>query len=116
MQLMPLLASVSQKTTNFDMAKWKCEAKLHCEEGIKAKFMQNVPLCTYLLNTRSKKIVECSADKLWGTGIQLHEEDCLNPSIRAGQGLLGEILENICSSITDILGSNTQRNSMDTTV
>ena len=71
---------LSKDINNFDMAKWKDEAKLHCEERIKAKFMQNVPLHAYLLNTKNKKIVECSADKLWGNGIQLKEEDCLNPS------------------------------------
>ena len=97
------------------MDKWKHEAKLRCEEGIKARFMQNVPLHSYLLNTKDKKIVECSNDKFWGTDIPMYEEDCLNPRKWTSQGLLGEILENIRASISDILGSNTAQDSMDTT-
>ena len=97
---------VSKDITNYDHEKWKAEAKMRCEEGIKAKFMQNSGLRLYLLNTGNKRIIESCADKLWGPGIPIHDENCLNPSYWNSQGILGEILENTRSSICDIIGIN----------
>ena len=79
---------------------------LRCEEGIKAKFFQNSDLRDYLLGTGDKRIAECCSDKLWGNGIPLHDENCIDPSKWQQQGLLGEILENIRVNINDIMGMN----------
>ena len=97
---------ISKDIVNYDHEKWKTEAKSRCEEGIKAKFMQNSGLRLYLLNTGEKRIIESCSDKLWGTGIQLHDKNCLNPSYWNSQGILGEILKNIRTSIHDIIGTN----------
>ena len=40
--------------TNYSHDRWKTEAKTRCEEGIKAKFMQNNGIRSYLLNTGTK--------------------------------------------------------------
>ena len=97
---------LSKEISNYSHDRWKSEAKTRCEEGIKAKFMQNSGIRSYLLNTGTKKLVECCNDKLWGTGTPLQDENCLTPSHWTSQGILGEILENIRSSIRDIMGIN----------
>ena len=97
---------ISKDITNYDHNRWKTEAKSRCEEGIKAKFMLNSGLRLYLLNTGNKRIVESCADKLWGTGIPIHDENCLKPSYWNSQGILGEILENTRTNIRNIIGIN----------
>ena len=71
-----------------------------------AKFMQNNELRSYLLKTNTKRLVECCTDKLWGNGLPLDDNNCLSPNRWFSQGLLGEILEHVQSSISDILGLN----------
>ena len=97
---------LSKEISNHSHDRWKSEAKTRCEEGIKAKFMQNSGIRSYLHNTGAKKLVECCNDKLWGTGTPLQDENCLTPSHWTLQGILGKILENIRSSICDIMGIN----------
>ena len=60
----------------------------------------------YRIKTGNKKIVECCNDKLWGKGVPLNEEECLNQSKWIHQGLLGEILVDIRTNIADIMGMN----------
>ena len=98
--------SLSRDISNYNHDHWKSEARTRCEEGIKAKFMQNSGVRTYLLNTDNKKLVEYCNDKFWGNGILLHDDKCLDPNSWSGQGLLGEILQNVRHSICYILGSN----------
>ena len=57
----------------FDIGRWKNEGYDLCLEGIRAKFVQNPPLLNMLKSTEPKVIVESSLDRLWGTGIQLHD-------------------------------------------
>ena len=71
-------------------------AKQVCYPGIRAKFQQNADLLnTLLYKTGHKKIVESTNDRLWGTGIPLNKAECLDQSKWTGQGILGEILEEI---------------------
>ena len=53
-------------------------------------------MSTLLNKTGNKKIVECTNDRLWGMGIPLNKAECLDQSKWTGQGILGEILEEIC--------------------
>ena len=48
-----------------------------------------------LLSTGYKTIVECCRDKLWGNGVPLHEDDCLNRNKWESQGIMGEILQEV---------------------
>ena len=50
-----------------------------CFEGIKAKFMQNESLLKMLRTTAPLTLVEASKDRIWGTGIGLHDKNTLNP-------------------------------------
>ena len=63
-----------------DTPKWTVSAKKVCLPGITSKFNQNPALKTLLLNTGKRTLVECSYDKLWSTGIPLHENNCLDPN------------------------------------
>ena len=53
---------------------------------------------TLIEKTRSKKIVECANDRLWGTGVNLNCDDYLNPEKWISPGILGKILEGIRDS------------------
>ena len=57
-----------------------------------SKFVSNPNLAGVLVNTGSKKIVECSYDSIWGTGVPLNNKDCLKEENWASVGLLGEML------------------------
>ena len=76
--------------------KWsECAGEL-CFPGIRAKFYQN-PYCMNKLITKTstKRIMECTSDKLWGNGSPLQDPDCLNNT--QSQGIMGQILESIRS-------------------
>ena len=100
----------SKTIKNYDHEKWTQNAKRLCEEGIKAKFLQNAAIRDILLSTKDKTLVECCNDKLWGNGVSLYDDKCLDCSAWNSQGILGEILEMVRSYITDILGTNKDSN------
>ena len=52
---------------------------------------------TLISKTGSKTIVECAADRLWGTGIPLNDPTCLDPQKWITQWIMGQILEDIRS-------------------
>ena len=96
----------AKEIKNYNHEKWKNNARRVCEEGIKAKFLQNQLLRDFLLSTKGKELAECCADTLWGTGVPLHEDTCLDRTTWKSQGLLGQILCSVCDYIDDILGTN----------
>ena len=53
---------------------------------------------TLIEKTGSKKIVECANDQLWGTGVALTRDDCLNSEKWISPGILGKFLEGIRDS------------------
>ena len=57
---------------------WKKEAEKLCLPGIIAKFTDNPDLADMLLSTGNQMIVEATYDTMWGTGIPLHQSDCLD--------------------------------------
>ena len=71
---------------------WAEAAKELVLPGIMSKFVLNPNLAGVLVNTGSKKIVECSYDSILGTGAPLNNKDCLKEENWACVGLLGEIL------------------------
>ena len=81
---------------NFNRRMWETVAKDICRPGIQAKFMQNPDLLQILVEkTNSKKIVESANDWLWGTGVPLAMEGCLNKERWITPGILGELLMEI---------------------
>ena len=63
--------------SRFDVSRWKSEGYSLCFDGIREKFVQNPVLLQMLKTTTPKIIVEVSADKLWGTGIPLRDNNAL---------------------------------------
>ena len=78
----------------YEQSRWEEVAEEKCSPGIHAKFEQN----KHLLETGSKKFVECANDRLWGTGVNLNCDDCLKPEKLISPGILGKILEGIRDS------------------
>ena len=93
-----------------DRKQWDQNAKDLCYPGIAAKFEQNTELMILLQSTGARKIVESGYDTVWGTGIGLGNPDCLVESEwENGQGILGEILEQVRDTypkIPVIMGEN----------
>ena len=88
--------NLSKQIRNVDERKWEEEALNTCLPGIRAKFYQNTNVMDTLLNkTGKKRIVECTSDRLWGTGMPLGDPECLNPTKWISQGIMGQILEYI---------------------
>ena len=87
---------LSRDIANFDEDNWRQVAKNMCQDGLAEKFKQNPSLSETLLKTGDKKLVECSFDKTWGTGIALCNRNCLDRKLWANKGgILGEMLMEI---------------------
>ena len=91
-------------------SQWNQNAKELCLPGISAKFEQNRELMILLQSTGNRKIVESGYDTVWGTGLSLGDPSCLiENDWEDGQGILGEILEQVRDSnpkIPIIMGEN----------
>ena len=77
---------------NYSEEKWKLEAENLCLPGLMAKFEQNPCFTDILLSTGSCLLAEASYDTMWGTGIPLHHQDCLDERKWKGSNLLGKLL------------------------
>ena len=89
-----------------DVEHWSKVASTLCLPGIKAKFAQNPDLLDILRNTGDQKLVESSYDRLWGTGIPIHNQDCLKPETWTSNGLLGTMLMKIREELPTIPSGN----------
>ena len=90
----------SRQIRNVDADKWNMVAGDLCQPGMQSKFLQNPPVMeTLLQKTGQKTIVECTSDRLWGTGIPLNDPNCLNSSKWINQGIMGQILEGIRNNV-----------------
>ena len=82
----------SKNIENYNSNEWTRYAETECIKGLLAKFDQNPKLKTILLNRGTKTLVECSWDKIWGTGYPLSHLDCLDAEKWESTGLLGTLL------------------------
>ena len=90
--------SIGYSVTDFNQETWNNSAKEICAKGINEKFLQNPELLDFLLTrTGTKTIIESTKDDIWGTGVVLHNPNCLkrNKWLSQGQGIMGEILEEL---------------------
>ena len=88
--------SMSHSIKGYEDSKWDECAKSLCHKGIVENFRQNPRLMEAIANTGSKVLVESVGNKLWGTGVPLHKAGCLDSTLWSGNGILGEILCEIC--------------------
>ena len=99
--------TVSRKISLTDYVdRWSKVASTLCLPGIKAKFAQNLDLLDILKNTGDQKLVESSYDRLWGTGIPIHNQDCLKSETWTSMGLLGTMLMKIREELQAIPSGN----------
>ena len=65
------------------------------------KFLENdAPRQLLLTKTKGKRITECTKDTVWGCGMSIHNENCLDITKWTSQGIMGSILEEIRSELT----------------
>ena len=91
--------TLSRNIVNYNNESWKHIAKSTCYPGIQAKFEQNPLLAKFLIATKPMTLAESCYDKLWGTGMALHDKNALNESHWANIGLLGSILMDLRDNI-----------------
>ena len=86
---------LSYQIKDVDHHGWQNEGFEICFEGIKAKLMQNESLLKMLKTTAPLTLVEASKDRIWGTGIGLHDKNVLNPESWINKGWMSRILSMI---------------------
>ena len=84
--------TLSRNIKRYDKDSWKLVVKEVCYPGICAKFEKNTLLKRFLKSITPTQLAESSHDKLWSTGLPLHDKNATNPSYWNNIGLLGEIL------------------------
>ena len=85
-----------QRISNFNQETWEKSAYQLCMPGIRQKFLENETSRHLLLNkTKGKRIAECTKDTVWGCGMSIHNEHCLDITRWTCQGIMGSILEEI---------------------
>jgi ribA/ribD-fused uncharacterized protein len=87
---------------NFDEKVWAA----HCREIVRCgnveKSGQNAQLREYLMGTAETVIVEASPyDRVWGIGLRQSDERARDPLEWKGQNLLGFVLMDVRSALTD---------------
>ena len=85
-----------QRISKFDQETWEKKAYQLCMPGIRQKFLENESPRHLLLNkTKGKRITECTKDTVWGCGMSIHNEHCLDTTKWICQGIMGSALEEI---------------------
>ena len=85
-----------QRVTKFNQETWEANAYQLCMPGIRQKFLENdIPRQLLLTKTKGKRITECTKDPVWGCGMSINNENCLDITKWTSQGLMGSILEEI---------------------
>ena len=72
--------------------KWERQAKQVGQTANRCKFAQNPEQKQFLFRTGKKKLVECTADWLWGIGVALNDPNAINLTRWSGDGIMSEIL------------------------
>ena len=106
---------LSTNIVGYSADKWHAVVKTLVYPGIKKKFTSHPNLLHVLHATKGMKIVEASFDKIWGTGVPIHSDDCLDEDKWHGIGILGEILMDIREETHSVPASLLTNTPMDTT-
>ncbi len=86
----------------FDEKVWKEHRFELVVSGNLAKFSQNEPFQDFLLNTKTRVIVEASPDdRIWGIGLATDNPDAKNPRRWLGLNLLGFALMEVRERLLD---------------
>ena len=92
--------NLANNIMDFDPDSWNTSAKEICAKGINEKFLQNQELLDILLTrTGTKTIIKSAKDDIWGTGVALHNPNCLKRNKWVSQGIMGEILQELRDTV-----------------
>jgi len=84
---------LGRKVRNFDADNWALVSFIFMVSVNYAKYSQNPQLKQLLLDTGDKVLVEASPyDKIWGIGLGVDNDDCLDENKWQGMNLLGKAL------------------------
>lgn len=83
---------IGSRIKGFNKEIWSEKCKDIALRAVKSKFEQNPSLRQILHCSGTLLLVESSPDKIWGTGLHLHDKNSLSRSNWAGNGLMSEIL------------------------
>ena len=93
-----------KNVSNYKNTIWEKKAKSLCKPSVKQKFVENsVPRDVLMQKTYGKKIVECSKEPVWGCGMPLKDDECLNQTKWTSQGIMGQMLEEIREELGSML-------------
>lgn len=82
--------ALGRQICGFDEATWVANRFSIVVRANAAKFGQNPALAAFLLNTKSRILVEASpVDRIWGIGLAQDDKKVDNPSLWHGLNLLG---------------------------
>ena len=87
--------SLSYEISGYDNTHWSSIASEYLATALRNKFAQNDYCRQYLLQTGTKSLGEATKDRLFGTGIMLSSDNCLNSHVWEGKNIMGRTLEMI---------------------
>ena len=89
------IKQLSRNITGFDKDTWRSKGYDICYKGVEAKFKQNESLFSMLKSTGSKRLIEATTDRLWGTGVAFQDANVLTEDKWYNLGWLSEMLQTI---------------------
>lgn len=94
---------LGRQIKNFDAAAWDAKKYEIVKQGNYLKFSQNEELKQFLLQTKSKVLVEASpVDPVWGIGLAEDDAKANDPAGWRGQNLLGFALMEVRDELNKI--------------
>lgn len=95
------IKALGRLVQSYDDNHWNGIRQITIYEGLYAKFSQNIELKNWLLATGNAVLAECAAqDRIWGTGLSMHDPNRLVRAKWNGQNLLGYALMIVRDKIT----------------
>lgn len=88
------MKTIGDRIDNYDHRLWVDVQRSIVTEGVRAKFSQNEDAREELLNT-TNTIGEATTNKIWGIGIHISDQNCVNTSQWVGDNRMGHILMEI---------------------
>lgn len=85
----------------FELSIWEAHRRAIVTAGNRARFEQNPGLLAFLLGTRRRVLVEASPrDRIWGIGLDEHDERAHDPCSWRGLNLLGFALMDVREALS----------------
>ncbi len=87
------IKALGRLVSGYDESSWNGIRQIVVYEGLLAKFSQNPELKVQLKGTEDAILAECAVkDRIWGTGLSMHDPNRFDRRKWQGQNLLGYAL------------------------